>query len=43
MIKLTLLPLYFLSIGLIYSQDAKMTAWEVTEIWDPEPKIVTPG
>jgi hypothetical protein len=20
-----------------------MTAWEVSEIWDPEPKIVTPG
>ena len=41
--KLILLPLYFLSIGIIYSQDAKMTAWEVTEIWDPEPKVVIPG
>ena len=41
--KLILLSLYFLSIGIIYSQDAKMSAWEVTEIWDPEPKVVIPG
>ena len=41
--KLIFIPLYLLTISFIYSQDDKMTAWEVTEIWDPEPKIVTPG
>ena len=41
--KLIIIPLYLLTISFIYSQDDKMTAWEVTEIWDPEPKIVTPG
>ena len=41
--KIILIPLYFLTIGFIYSQDVRMTAWEVTEIWDPEPKVVTPG
>ena len=41
--KTILLPLYFLSIGFIYSQDTKTKAWELTEIWDPEPKVVNPG
>ena len=41
--KLIIIPLYLLTISIIYSQDDKMTAWEVTEIWDPEPKVVIPG
>ena len=41
--KTILLPLYFLSIGFVYSQDTKTKAWELTEIWDPEPKVVNPG
>ena len=41
--KAILLPLYFLTIGIIYSQDAKTKAWELTEIWDPEPEVVNPG
>ena len=38
--KRFLFTLYFLTFGILNSQNIKP---EDTEIWDPEPKIVSPG